>query len=151
MPPSNGGAFNHGLQSDWRPRRAPSVIEHFLIDECLTPKLAAVARDRGHMAGHIAWLGLAGRPDYQVFDFMMNAEHVLVTNNARDFRRALAKADLHGGLVVIVPSVNRDLQKTLFAAALDVIESMPHVMNKVVEVHTRDDIRVSDLPPPPNG
>ena len=118
-----------------------------MIDECLTPSLVAVARERGHEADNIAWIGRAGRPDYQVFDLMMDGGYVLVTNNARDFRRALSRVDLHGGLVVIVPSVRREHQKELFAAALDRIDQMPHVMNKVIEVYAADDIRISNLPP----
>lgn len=36
----------------------------YLIDECLSPELATLARQLGHPAStHVAWLGLAGEPD----------------------------------------------------------------------------------------
>lgn len=36
-----------------------------LVDECLSPELAKIARGEGHSeASHIVWLGLAGRKDW---------------------------------------------------------------------------------------
>lgn len=34
----------------------------FLIDECLSPKLVAIARERGHgESTHVTWLGMRSR------------------------------------------------------------------------------------------
>ncbi|MGE0282678.1 MAG: DUF5615 family PIN-like protein, partial [Rhizobiaceae bacterium] len=39
----------------------------FLIDECLSPDLAKLARERGFAeSSHVRWLGLAGSKDHVV-------------------------------------------------------------------------------------
>jgi hypothetical protein len=122
------------------------VPERFLIDECLSPLLAALARERGHVALHLAHIGRMGSSDYQVLRLMLDGGYVFVTNNARDFRRLLATVPIHGGLIVVMPSAKRPRQRSLFSAALDFIERMPDIINKVIEVHAEDDIRISNLP-----
>jgi len=43
---------------------------------------------------------------------------VFVTNNARDFRKLMADAELHAGLIVIAPNVRPIAQSELFERAL---------------------------------
>ncbi|MER8605883.1 DUF5615 family PIN-like protein [Mesorhizobium sp. M1233] len=41
----------------------------FLIDECLSPELAKLARERGFPeSSHVRWLGLVGAKDHMVTD-----------------------------------------------------------------------------------
>ena len=122
------------------------MAERFLIDECLTPLLGALARQRGHVALHLAQMGRLGASDYQVVRLILDGGYVFVTNNARDFRRLLATVPMHGGLIVVMPNAKREVQRTLFSAVLDFIETMPDTINKVIEVYAVDDIRISNLP-----
>jgi predicted nuclease of predicted toxin-antitoxin system len=39
----------------------------FLVDECLSPELVAIARARGHgESTHVTWLGMRSRKDWSI-------------------------------------------------------------------------------------
>ena len=74
---------------------------------------------------------------------------VLVTNNGRDFLSLYAKEDVHPGLVIIIPgSLDREKQLEFFGRVLDVIEPMPDIVNKVVEIFSDGTVEVRDWPEP---
>ena len=59
----------------------------FLIDECLSPDLAQLARDRGfHSSSHVTWLGKAGWKDWQLRKLIVDEDWTFVTRNSIDFR-----------------------------------------------------------------
>jgi predicted nuclease of predicted toxin-antitoxin system len=91
----------------------------FLIDECLSIDLVAVARQAGHDAQHVAHIGKAGWKDWNVARYASDGDLLLVTNNASDFRQTYAGQPLHAGLIIVIPAVGRGLQQRLFKAALD--------------------------------
>jgi predicted nuclease of predicted toxin-antitoxin system len=78
----------------------------FLIDECLSVQLVAVAGEAGHEAHHVAHVGKAGWKDWNVVHYAREQYFVLVTNNAADFRKLYAAQPLHAGLVILIPNVN---------------------------------------------
>ena len=86
-------------------------MHSFLIDECLSPALVALAHGRGSSAVHVAHVGLAGVKDRSLMPFIRQGSHTLVTNNRIDFRLLHAAEELHDGLIVIVPNVSRDEQQ----------------------------------------
>jgi predicted nuclease of predicted toxin-antitoxin system len=106
----------------------------FLIDECLTVDLVAVAGHAGHDAQHVAHVGKAGWKDWSVVRYARGGDFVLVTNNASDFRRLYAAQPLHAGLIILIPAVDRALQRKLFRAALDELASIGEPVNRVLEV-----------------
>ena len=72
----------------------------FLIDECLSPDLAKLARESGYPeSSHVRWLGLAGAKDHVVTRRAVDDGYVLVTHNTTDFRGLYGREDLHVGLV----------------------------------------------------
>jgi predicted nuclease of predicted toxin-antitoxin system len=118
----------------------------FLIDECLHTSLTAVAHKAGHEAHHVNWRNLSGLKDHELRDLVVREDFVLVTNNARDFRRLMGEAELHAGLIVIVPNVKPTLQGELLERALDEIALLPDlIFNKVVEVDF-EELRIYELP-----
>jgi predicted nuclease of predicted toxin-antitoxin system len=122
----------------------------FLIDECLSVDLVAVARQAAHDAQHVAHVGKAGWKDWNVTRYARDGDFVLVTNNASDFRRLYAAEPLHAGLVILIPVVGRVLQQRLFKAALDEFATIGEPINRVLEVDLdREDVRLTlyDLPP----
>jgi predicted nuclease of predicted toxin-antitoxin system len=122
----------------------------FLIDECLSIDLVAVAAEAGHEAQHIAHVGKAGWKDWNVLRHANVGDFVLVTNNAGDFRRLYATLPLHAGLVIIIPNVNRAMQQRLFRGALAELATLGEPINRVLEVDIDgDDVIFSlyDLPP----
>ena len=70
----------------------------FLIDECLSVDLVAVAGQCGHEARHVAHVGRAGWKDWNVARYASEGDFILVTNNASDFRQLYAAEPLHAGL-----------------------------------------------------
>lgn len=117
----------------------------FLIDECLTVELVAVAGEAGHEAQHVARVGRAGWKDWKVARYANDGDFILVTNNAGDFRRLYAREPLHAGLVILIPNVNRDLQQHLFRGALDELAGTGELVNRVLEVDLDGDEAVFTL------
>ena len=59
----------------------------FLVDECLSPELAQLARDRGyHESFHVSWLGKAGWKDWELKNLILEEDWTFVTRNSVDFR-----------------------------------------------------------------
>ena len=109
----------------------------FLIDENLSPLLVATAQGFGHLAFHINHRGWSSMKDPQVLRQLLDEDLTLVTNNWDDFRPMLARAEVHAGVVVILPNVRRDRQVELFCAALSVIRDHApplDMVNTVLEV-----------------
>ena len=81
--------------------------------------------------------------------YARDGDFILVTNNASDFRRLYAAQLLHAGLVILLPTVDRDLQRRLFKAALDELATIGEPVNFVLEVDLDgDDVTLAlyDLP-----
>jgi predicted nuclease of predicted toxin-antitoxin system len=62
-------------------------MDPILIDECLSPLLASVARARGLIAMHATWGNLANVEDWEIAAVAAERDYVVVTNNRRDFLR----------------------------------------------------------------
>ena len=58
-----------------------------LLDEMYADKLAQALRDEGIDAVSVAELGMAGRPDADVFAAAADGRHSLLTENVSDFAR----------------------------------------------------------------
>ena len=74
----------------------------YLTDECLSPELATLARDHGHLEStHLSWLGLAGQPDRVITRRAIDDGYVLVTHNTVDFRPLYGREEIHVGLIAL--------------------------------------------------
>lgn len=121
----------------------------FLIDECLSPDLVALAHAKGHHATHVVYRGLQGAADADLLPIIRTENFVLVTNNGRDFLRLYASEDVHPGLVIIVPGgIGAEMQVKLFGHALEAIEAQPDLMNKVIEVYLDQTVELREWPVP---
>jgi hypothetical protein len=118
----------------------------FLIDECLSPDLVAVAQGRGFgQSSHVVWMGKAGWKDWELKRFILEGDWTLVTRNSVDFRGPadnpgtggqFADVPLHAGLICIngPDGMTAEVQCELFEAALDEIGGVQQLVNEVVEV-----------------
>lgn len=69
----------------------------------------------------------------------------MVTNNRRDFLREYLKYDLHNGLLVVVPYVERQRQIDLFSRLLDFLEEMNGLpVNKLIEILVDGSIHIRE-------
>ena len=119
----------------------------FLIDECLSPELVAIARARGHgESTHVTWLGMRSRKDWSIVRRAVTDGYVLVTNNVTDFRALLGREEVHAGLVCInmaASLMSLKVQRRLFALALDRIGDREPI-NELLEI-TLDERKVVHL------
>ena len=94
----------------------------FLIDECLSPSLAVIARERGYPEStHVTWLGLRAQRDWALVRRAVADEYVLVTNDRADFTPLMEREQRHPGLVCITVAhglMSLDVQTRLFEHAL---------------------------------
>jgi predicted nuclease of predicted toxin-antitoxin system len=71
------------------------------IDEDLSPSLVEVCHEAGYQATSVRDRGKLSTKDYALAEIVLDEGWVLVTNNAGDFLKLAASADLHPGLVFI--------------------------------------------------
>ena len=95
----------------------------FLIDECLSPTLVAIARERRYaQSTHVTWLGPRAKADWAIVRRAVEDGYVLVTNDAADFTSLLEREERHPGLVCLNVAhglMRLDVQRRLFGYALD--------------------------------
>lgn len=101
-----------------------------LIDECLSPALAAHARERGFVAEHVNDVKRRRKKgrlsDRQVANYALQRDLIVVTNNMVDFEEIYISKMAHPGLVFLACPVDErftlENQVTLFGMAIDLIE-----------------------------
>jgi predicted nuclease of predicted toxin-antitoxin system len=116
----------------------------FLIDECLSLELVAIAGARGHgESTHVTRLGMRSRKDWSIVRRAVADGYVLVTNNTTDFRALFQREEVHAGFICIdmAPGLmSLDVQKRLFALALDRLGGRKPI-NELLEI-TLDENKV---------
>jgi predicted nuclease of predicted toxin-antitoxin system len=122
----------------------------FFIDECLSPQLAIRLNTTGkHDAVHPLHIGRRGEPDHRVLDWCLAEDRVMVTENAKDFRKLVGNTEIHPGLIIL-PSIDRDGTWALLQAAISFVESLGDptdvLVNHVLDVHESGRIEYLPLP-----
>jgi predicted nuclease of predicted toxin-antitoxin system len=120
------------------------------IDECLSPQLALRLNATGRYdAVHPLHVGRRGEPDHRVLQRCIAEDRVIVTENARDFRRLVGKTELHPGLIIL-PAIDREGTWKLLESALAFIrgrgEPMSVMVNHVLEADESGVMTISPLP-----
>lgn len=120
------------------------------IDECLSPALARHLNESGaHDALHPRDYGRLGERDDEVLARCLIEDRVIVTENAIDFRKLVAREDIHPGLMVL-PNVTRDASLALLLAAISHLEALGDpadvIVNHALEIHADGNIRLYPLP-----
>lgn len=69
-------------------------------DECLSPVIADRLRKKGYDAVHARDRGKTGLPDHEVLEYCLREDRVIVTHDAKDFKRIAGDTDIHPGLIV---------------------------------------------------
>jgi hypothetical protein len=131
----------------------------FLIDECLTPDLVAIANNAGYEAHHVTRIGKQSEKDWELVSYAIENDFAMVTRNSKDFRGEdgkpgfLTREELHPGL--ICPNaypMDRERMALLFAHALEFLrgDNITDLINQVLEVdHGEDEVtlRLYEAPP----
>jgi predicted nuclease of predicted toxin-antitoxin system len=127
----------------------PPPEARFLIDECLHRVLATVARGRGYDAAHVTAIGLTSTPDKLIAERAVQTGAIMVTNDARGYRRLYARFVSHPGLVIMLPSVTTPVQIRLFEAVIEYIAAEQSIVDQLVEIDETGRITVRPWPQPP--
>jgi predicted nuclease of predicted toxin-antitoxin system len=98
-----------------------------LLDEQLSPQIAALLRQRGHDVVAVSERDdLVGRSDRVILDVAFAEARAVITNNIKDFRplaaERLARGQNHGGLILL-PSKRTRTQAAVEGLA-DAIETV---------------------------
>ncbi len=123
-------------------------MQKILIDENLSPSLAADAQQKGFLCSHVNHLGKTGTKDWELKRVILEGDWTFVTNNSADFRGPAnepgssgeyADVRLHAGLVCIdAPfSLNLNLQRQIFSMVLDDLAKNGDLTNQVLQVDVR--------------
>jgi predicted nuclease of predicted toxin-antitoxin system len=120
------------------------------IDECLSPALARHLNQSGaHDALHPRDYGRLGERDDEVLARCLAEDRVIVTENAADFRKLVAREDIHPGLIIL-PNVTRDASLALLLAAIAYLEALGSpqdvIVNHVLEIDADGSARLYPLP-----
>jgi predicted nuclease of predicted toxin-antitoxin system len=130
----------------------------FLVDECLSPDLAAYAEGAYYFrATHVLYRKLDGKEDRDLMPYIIQNDYTFVTCNEKDFLDLYAQEDIHPGLVIILPGdLKANEQVEWFGLVLDRIKQEEDLINKVVTIDRQKKIRIFDwskgntgAPPPP--
>jgi predicted nuclease of predicted toxin-antitoxin system len=121
-----------------------------LVDECLSHTYVRRLADRGYPdAIHPIHVGMRRSRDDQILARAMSDDRVIISSNAKHYRRLLAASNLHPGAMLVEQT---DLETTWaqILLALDHIEQQPspddYMVNRVVEVSDADGVRAYELP-----
>ena len=106
----------------------------FLIDENLSVKLPILAHERGFEATHVIHRGLRRWKDWNILEIIRRGDWIMVTNNAVEFRARYQALPNHPGVIFLLPSVPRQAQLDLFAAALDEVAADSDLTNQALDV-----------------
>jgi len=71
-----------------------------LLDEHISPAIVSRLSAIGIYAQSVPHVGLAGRPDHDIWKYALDHDFAVVTTNARDFIELL-DVDVHPGLIVL--------------------------------------------------
>ncbi len=114
----------------------------FLIDECLSPRLATIARERGYAEStHVTWLGLGAWQDWALVRRAVADGYVLVTNDRADFTSLMERESGHPGLVCVTVAHglnSLDVQAGLFQLVLTRLAD-EDLAGRVLEIALRAD------------
>lgn len=123
---------------------------HRLLDECISPRVAEPLRAEGHHVVPLRDVDGLGDPDYKVLRRRIDGDFVLVTQDARDFRKLIGKEDVHPGLIIL-PNLDRHQTQALLRQAIDYLVGCGNpvdlMVNRVLEVSENGALRIEDLPP----
>jgi Domain of unknown function (DUF5615) len=127
-----------------------------LIDECLSPRLAKRAHERGYgHASHVTWIGATGLKDWELKPLILAGDWTFVTKNSVDFRGPAdapgvkgqyADVAIHAGLICLnaVGAMPLPVQLELFDILLDEVDENADLVNQVLEatLTEADEIRI---------
>ncbi|RKT45588.1 DUF5615 family PIN-like protein [Thiocapsa rosea] len=120
-----------------------------LIDENLSPQLAAWANQQGLEASAAVYVGLQGKPDIQVWRHAYANSQIVVTVNVGDFIQLAQGVELHPGVIAFREAgLDRKTQWERLQQAIRFVEDQCEgdLTNQVLEVKRSGDLVLHTIP-----
>lgn len=120
-----------------------------LIDENLSPQLAAWANQQGLEASAAVYVGLQGKPDIQVWRYAYTQSRIVVTVNVGDFIRLAEGFELHPGVIAFREAgLDRKTQWERLQEAIRFVEEhcAGDLTNQVLEVKRSGELVLHAIP-----
>lgn len=106
-----------------------------LLDENLSPTIAAALALEGHDVCHVRDRGLLGATDPEVLDCAFDEDRILVTKNVADFEALAGRCELHAGVIFLEKGdSNREEQLEQVRTAICEVESQGDLVNQALRV-----------------
>jgi predicted nuclease of predicted toxin-antitoxin system len=122
----------------------------FLLDECLSHKYTKRLAGRGYPdAIHPIHVGMRGARDDEIVARALTDDRIIISANARDFRKLLATTSVHPGAVLVqVIDIAATWTQIIFALSFIEMHAKPadYMTSRVVEVSAEDGVRPYVLP-----
>jgi predicted nuclease of predicted toxin-antitoxin system len=119
----------------------------------MSPKLVPKIFKLGHYAEHPRNIGALRARDDEILARAIETDLVIVTHNARDFRKLVGRVEVHPGLI-IVDEAELDVTLVLINKVISYIESAAgqqspdhYMVNRVIEIDLSGSIKDYLLPP----
>lgn len=100
-------------------------------------------------AVHPLHSGRRGEPDHRVLASCIAQDRIIVTQNARDFRKLVGQVDIHPGLIIL-PSIDREGTWHLLEAPIAYLEARGRpadvMLNHVLEVEAVHTMTLAPVP-----
>lgn len=126
----------------------------FLVDECLSPKIAIRLNELRFDAIHPRDRGWRGQQDHAILNHAYQEDRIIVTANAEDFKKLVSGRELHPGLIIL-PNVGSErgtrLLETVIAFAGAKGNPSDDLVNRVIEVREDGAIEEYELSRPENS
>ena len=125
-----------------------------LIDENLSPSLAAPANELGIPTQAVRDIGLAGVADIRIWRYAWANDQTVVTANVGDFLKLAGGYELHPGVIAMREAgLGRDAQWQRLAKAVDFVRQHCNndLINHVLELRALDVFVLHEIPPPRMG
>jgi len=120
-----------------------------LLDEHISPAIVSWLSAIGIYAQSVPHVGLAGRPDHDIWKYALDHDFAVVTTNARDFIELLA-VDVHPGLVVLRESgLSRNEQWERIEPVIEHAKASndeDFFLNKLIEVTGVGKFEIRNIP-----
>ncbi len=118
-----------------------------LLDENLSPWVAAELQRRGHDVVHLRDRGSLGILDHDVLSLAYREDRVLVTANVGDFRALAGARELHPGIVLLLDGgLIRSEQLELISRVIVAIRTAGDLVNRALTVKLDGGLVIEDLP-----
>jgi predicted nuclease of predicted toxin-antitoxin system len=117
----------------------------FLLDECISARLAPILTDAGHDAVHVLDLHLQGHPDAEVLSSARDDERILISADT-DFGELLANSGADLPSLVLFRQGNRGPEHQAAVLLANVETVSADLEGGSIVVFTDDRIRIRKLP-----